>query len=307
MQNFADRLLAAIEEKGNPCMVGLDPRFDLIPRSFFSDDVDLLKSEIIEDTLFEFNSTIIDAIKDLVPTIKLQSAFYETYGVPGIWAMERSIKYAQEAGLITVVDGKRNDIGSTAEAYANAYIGASKFQDETKPVFNADALTVSPYMGTDSLLPFVDACKKYGKGIFVLVKTSNKGSGDIQNLVTEDGEKVYEKVAKMVADLGKETIGTSGYNAIGAVVGATYPEEAKKLRAIMPHTLFLVPGYGAQGGSAEDTLPAFNTDKKGALIHSSRGVLFEGIDASMSKEQYGRFVRSNTEKMIEDIKAVLLK
>lgn len=309
MQNFADRLYEAIEQKGNPCIVGLDPRFELIPTSFLpKEGEDKTKNEIIEDTIFEFNEAIIDAIKDLVPAVKLQSAFYEQYGVPGMWAFNRTIAYAKEAGLIVVADGKRNDIDSTAQAYSNAFLGRTSVLAEDTRIFDADALTVSPYLGRDSMLPFVEDCKKYGKGLFILVKTSNPGSGDFQNVITaEAGEPLYMRVAKMVDEFAKDTTGKCGYSSIGAVVGATYPGEAALLRKAMPKALFLVPGYGKQGGTAEGTLPCFNDDKKGALVHAARSITFAHEDLSMGRESYAKLVRNNTKEMIAEVNGALEK
>lgn len=302
MQNFADRLIGAIKQKGNPCVIGLDPRLELFPKALFNDTDDLTPDEKIEDSLFDWGSTVIDAISDIVPAIKIQSAFFEQYGVPGIWAMKRLISYTKDQGLLVILDAKRNDIGSTAEAYANAYIGKTKIFEEEKATFGADALTVSPFLGKDTLLPFVNVCKKNGTGIFVLVKTSNAGSGDFQDVKNSDGVAMCETFAKIVDEIGKDTIGENGYSSIGAVVGATYPEEAKKLRALMPKSIILVPGYGAQGGSASDTLPCFNNDKLGAIINSSRGITFNGDVTEMSREEYGNAIRTNTEKMIADLK-----
>lgn len=305
MQNFADRLIGAIKQKGNPCVIGLDPRLELFPKALFNDTDDLTPDEKIEDSLFDWGSTVIDAISDIVPAIKIQSAFFEQYGVPGIWAMKRLISYAKDQGLLVILDAKRNDIGSTAEAYANAYIGKTKIFEEEKATFGADALTVSPFLGKDTLLPFVNVCKKNGTGIFVLVKTSNAGSGDFQDVKNSDGVAMCETFAKIVDEIGKDTIGENGYSSIGAVVGATYPEEAKKLRALMPKSIILVPGYGAQGGSASDTLPCFNNDKLGAIINSSRGITFNGDVTEMLREEYGNAIRANTEKMIADISSIL--
>ncbi len=305
MQNFADKLIEAIKEKGNPCIIGLDPRMELIPQAFFSESEDKTKNELIEDSIFEWAECIIDKIKDLVPAVKFQSAFYEQYGVPGMWAMKRAISYAKSAGLLVVVDAKRNDIGSTAEAYANAFIGRTKIIDTEDPIFDADCVTVSPFLGRDSLIPFVDACKKYGKGIFILVKTSNPGSGDFQDIKNEQGEPLYTVLAKIVAELGNDLVGTHGYSSVGAVVGATHPEEAQILRTMMPKAFFLVPGYGAQGGTASDTLPCFNADHMGALVHSARNITFTHADQNISKNEYGYFVRENVEKMVADVTAVL--
>ncbi len=305
MQNFADTLIEAIQKKGNPCIIGLDPRLELIPTSFFPEDTDRTKNETIEDTLFDWASCIIDEIKDLVPAIKLQSAFYEQYGVPGMWAFGRIIRYAKEAGLIVCVDGKRNDIGSTAEAYANSAIGRTTILESDERIFDADCMTVSPYLGRDSLAPFVEACRKYGKGIFILVKTSNPGSGDLQDIQDASGETIYTKVAKMVDELGADLVGTHGYSSIGAVVGATYPAEAAALRKIMPKAFFLVPGYGIQGGTAADVKPAFNADNLGALIHSARGITFANDNQNATRDEYAGNVRDNVEKMIRDVTGVL--
>ena len=305
MQNFADTLIEAIQKKGNPCIIGLDPRLDSIPKAFFVDAEDKTKNETIEDALFEWTSAVIDEIKDLVPAIKLQHAFYEQYGVPGMWAFSRTIRYAKEAGLIVCLDGKRNDIGSTAEAYANSAIGRTLTLGTEDRIFDADCMTVTPYLGRDSMLPFVEACKKYGKGIFVLVKTSNAGSGDFQNVKDEHGATMYERVAKMVDELGADLIGTHGYSSIGAVVGATYPAEAQALRKLMPKAFFLVPGYGAQGGTAQDTKSTFNADNLGALIHSARGITFTHENLDISRDEYLTLVRDNTKKMIAEITGVL--
>ncbi len=287
MNNFADRLLNSIKKKGNPCIIGLDPRLEKIPLCFSGD---------AENKIFEFNKTIIDSIKDLVPAIKIQIAFYEVHGVSGIRAFENTIKYAKAAGLLVVVDAKRNDIGSTAKAYAETYLGKT---------FDADAVTVSPYMGADSMMPFVEACKKYGKGIFILTKTSNSGSGDIQDKIS-NGESISESVAKIINELGKDLIGENGYSSVGAVVGATYPEQAVTLRKLMPHSIILVPGYGAQGGTASDTKPCFNEDTLGAIVHSSRGIIHSYTDINISKGDFIKLVTENTKNMISDINRVLI-
>lgn len=268
-------------------MVGLDPRPDNIPN--------FINKEKVGDALFEYNKIIIDSIYDLVPVIKIQFAFYIEHGAEGVEAFKNTIMYAKEKGLLVVIDSKSNDIGSTAEAYANAFIGDA---------FDADAVTVTPYLGSDGIMPFIKICKEKGKGIFILVKTSNSSSGEFQDKILKDTDKeMYESVAKMVDELGKDLVGESGYSSIGAVVGATYPEQASVLRKLIPQSLFLVPGYGAQGGTAIDTLPCFNEGTLGAIIHSSRGIIFTN-DLNISKEEYSKFVRENTEKMVTDIKSV---
>lgn len=307
MQNFADRLIGEIKKKGNPCMVGLDPRLEQIPKFIFDGILSSDKDEIVEIALREFNKIIIESVADLVPTVKLQIAFYEQYGIPGMKAFKETIKIAKEHGLIVVVDAKRNDLGLTSEAYANAFLGKTNILGSMESIYDVDCITVTPYLGSDGLIPFVKACKEYGKGIFILVKTSNPSSGEFQDKIMKDTDKeMYQSVAKMVDELGKDLVGESGYSSIGAVVGATYPEQAKVLRILMPKALFLVPGYGAQGGTAEGTLPCFNADKLGAVVNSSRGIVAtDNLD--MDKQDYTLFVRANTEKMIADINSVLNK
>ncbi len=300
MKNFADRLIEAIKEKGNPCMVGLDPRIEQFPHFIFSILPEgLSEDEKVEQVLIAFNTLIIETIKDIIPTVKIQSAFYEQYGIAGMKALQATIKIVKNAGLVVVVDAKRNDIGSTAEAYANTFlpIGAP---------FEADALTVSPFLGRDSLVPFVEACKKFGKGLFILVKTSNEGSGDLQNqILKETNEPLYISVAKMVNELGVDVLGESGYSAIGAVVGATHPKEIEELRTIMPKAIFLVPGYGAQGGTGADTKPAFNADKLGAVVSASRSINFPTKNLDISKEDFINLVQKAVEDMVGDVALTL--
>ncbi len=278
-KHFADRLIEAVKAKGNPICVGLDPRLDKIP-------LHLKKRALIEgnktptqaaaDAIVEFNKGIIDAVYDIVPVVKPQVAFYEIFGAEGMRAYEETLKYAKSKGLITIADVKRNDIGSTAEAYAKAYLGEVEiFEGEDEvvmPIFDADSLTINPYLGWDGVKPFVDECNKYGKGVFALVKTSNHSSGDLQDLQMKDGKSIYEIVGHLVDSWGADEIGESGYSFVGAVVGATFPEQAKVLRKIMPNTIFLVPGYGAQGGTAKDVKVCFNEDGFGAIVNNSRGI-----------------------------------
>lgn len=281
-KNFADQLIEAIKKKGNPICVGLDPRLEQIPDFLLAKiqkDSDLSPTEMAATALLEFNKGIIDAVADLVPVVKPQIAFYEIYGADGIRAYQQTLKYAKEKGVLTIADAKRNDIGSTAAAYAQSFLGEVEIFPGTEnevvaPIFDADSLTINAYLGWDGVRPFVEECEKYDRGLFVLVKTSNKSSGDLQDLVMDDGRAVYEIMGHYVDSWGADYIGESGYSLIGAVVGATYPEEAKKLRRIMPNSIFLVPGYGAQGGGAEDVAPCFNADGLGAIINSSRGIIF---------------------------------
>lgn len=290
--NFADTLIDKIKET-SPICVGLDPRYDQIPEHIRED------APTPGAALFEFNKGIIDEVYDLVPVVKPQIAFYEMLGLDGLAALSRTIDYAKEKGLLVLLDAKRNDIGSTAEAYANAYL------DEGGD-FAADALTVTPYLGYDGIKPFVEMCRKNGKGLFVLVKTSNKTSGDLQDRkVDETGQAVYELTGQLVDSWGSDLIGDSGYSSIGAVVGATYPDEAKKLRTLMPQSIFLVPGYGAQGGGAEDVRPCFNEDGLGAIINSSRGIIFAyEKNKDYSHQEYAKASRAAVQAMKADLESV---
>ena len=259
MKNAADNLIEKIKEKNNPTVIGLDPRYDIIPsciKEKYSEDI-----EGASNAILEFNKALIDSVYDIIPAVKPQIAFYEMFGVSGIDAFLKTCEYAKSKGLVVIADMKRGDIGTTAEAYSNAAIGKTKIGEIERSTFDVDFVTVNPYLGTDGIKPFIEDCKKYGKGIFVLVKTSNKSSGELQDLETKDGEKVYEKVAKLVNEWGKDLVGDYGYSSISAVVGATYPRELENLRRIMPNSYFLIPGYGAQGGKAEDVAVGF--DKNG--------------------------------------------
>ena len=259
MKNAIDNLIEKIKEKNNPTVIGLDPRYEMIPeciRNKYSKDL-----EGAANAALEFNKALIDEVSEIIPAVKPQIAFYEMLGIPGIKAFNETCKYAKQKGMIVIADMKRGDIGTTAEAYSKAAIGKTTIGEVEQGIFDVEFVTVNPYLGTDGIKPFVEDCKKYGKGIFVLVKTSNKSSGELQDLVTEDGEKIYVKVAKLVNEWGKDLIGKYGYSSISAVVGATYPRELEELRKVMPSAYFLIPGYGAQGGKAEDIALGF--DKNG--------------------------------------------
>lgn len=282
--HFADRLIGAIKQKGAPICVGLDPRLDKIP-NFIKQ-----KKTTTAEAFLKFNKGIIDAVHDLVPAVKPQFAFYLQYGSAGVWAFEETCKYAKEKGLIVIADAKCNDIGSTAQAYAKAFLES----------FDCDAVTVNPYLGYDGIKPFIEICKKLGKGIFVLVKTSNQSSGDLQDRITENKLRNYEIVAHFVESWGADEMGKCGYTSIGAVVGATYPDEAKKLRNLMPHTYFLVPGYGAQGGRARDVKVCFNKDGLGALINSGRKIIF-AWERTGDEKNYGAAARQAVEKMKQEL------
>jgi orotidine-5'-phosphate decarboxylase len=305
MKAFADRLIESIRAKGNPCVVGLDPRIDLMP--------DFIKSgrgeptrDVVRSILSDFHNLVIDAVADLVPAVKPQLAFFEQYGSAGIEAFEHTVAAARQRGLIVIADGKRNDISSTAEAYAAAFLGEADVLGQKRKVFDADSTTVTPYLGRDSLQPFVNACGRHGKGVFVVLKTSNPGSRDFQDqILAATGRTLYESIAGMIRELGDQMIGESGYSSIGAVIGATFPEDGRKLRALMPHAIILVPGYGAQGGSAESAAACFNDDGLGAVVSSSRGITYRYSPPDLPCREFVAAIRENTLRMIDEITAAL--
>lgn len=300
--NFADKLVDRIAQLNNPTVVGLDPRLDQIPE-FIIEKVIAQHGQTAKaaaEAIIEFNQGIIDAVADLVAAVKPQIAFYECFGYEGFRAYEETVRYAQSKGLLVIGDAKRNDIGSTAEAYANGHLGEVWFLDESLPTINADALTVTPYLGTDGIKPFTDVCEQFDKGIFVLVRTSNPSSDEIQGQVVGD-HLMDEYVATLVEGWGRELIGESGFSAVGAVVGATYPEEARALRNLMPHQIFLVPGYGAQGGGAEDVRPCFHDNGTGAIVNSSRDIIFAYQKAGQPGEAYAEASREAAIRMKEDL------
>lgn len=293
MAHFADTLVQKIK-KTSPICVGLDPRYDQIPQHIRDD------APTPGAAIYEFNKGIIDAVHDLVAIVKPQIAFYEMFGLDGLAAYSRTIAYAKEKGLLVIGDVKRGDIGTTAEAYAHAHL-------DTIGDFAVDAATVNPYLGYDGIKPFTENCQKNGKGIFILVKTSNKSSGDLQDRNVDDHNMpVYELMAQFVDSWSQDLIGESGYSSVGAVVGATYPQEAVKLREVMPHAIFLVPGYGAQGAGAADVKPCFKSDGTGAIVNNSRGIIFayekmKGFDG----HGYAEAARTATLEMKKDLESAL--
>lgn len=290
MENFADRLMARIKETA-PICVGLDPHFSHIP------DFLITESKTKGEAVLTFNKGIIDAVADLVPVVKPQIAFYEALGLDGLKAYSETVKYARSKGLLVLGDVKRSDIGSTAAAYASAHF---KHED-----FEVDALTVNAYLGIDGVKPFIEKCEQNGKGLFILVRTSNPSASDFQDL-SVGVNTVYQSVAKKVVEWGKSTVGKSGYSSIGAVVGATYPQEASLLRELMPETPFLVPGYGAQGGGAADTKPCFDSKGLGAIVNSSRGIIFAyEKDPKYLPQNFGEAARDAVIAMKEDLTSVL--
>jgi orotidine-5'-phosphate decarboxylase len=302
MKNYADRLLSAIETKGSPCVVGLDPRLDLMPDFIRMNVQDKSPADAIRCAIANFNQSVIESVNEVVPAVKLQIAFYEQYGLPGLHAFEDTIRMARDLGLIVIVDAKRNDISSTAEAYANAFLGRSNIFGRLEAIFDVDCITVSPFLGRDSLMPFINACSDYGKGVFVLVKTSNPGSVDLQDQkLAASGEPLYKGLAAMVDECGRRVMGESGYSSIGAVVGATFPQEARELRRLMPRAIILVPGYGVQGGTAEGAAACFNGDNRGAVVNASRSIIYSHERHDVSEEEFKRGVRLSAEKMTSEI------
>lgn len=301
-----DLLVKKIKEKGNPSVAGLDPKIDYVPeyirKKAYVEYGKSLKGAC--EAIWEFNKGLIDALYDVVPAVKPQSAFYEMYGLPGEEVLHRTIAYAKEKGLYIILDVKRNDIGSTAEAYSKAYLGKTEIDGETVEACGVDCVTVNPYLGTDGIAPFINDCKEYDKAIFALVKTSNPSSGEFQDKLI-DGRALFEVVAERVNEWNADTIGESGYGAVGAVVGATYPEQAKILRGIMPKSYFLVPGYGAQGGGAQGVKPCFNSDGLGAIVNSSRGIMCAYKKGDWKEEQFAEAARAEAIRMREDLTGVL--
>ncbi len=302
MQNFADRLTNRISELDNPTVVGLDPRLSQIPEHILSSAIEEYgeTTEGAAEAILDFNMGIIDAIYDIVPAVKPQIAFYECYGHQGLRAYEETVRYAQEKGLLVIGDAKRNDIGSTAEAYAKGHLGTVDVFGSPQKTIDVDCLTVTPYLGTDGIKPFTKVCAEGGKGIFVLVRTSNPSSDEIQGQAIGD-HLMDEHVATLVEGWGRELIGKSGFSAVGAVVGATYPEEARVLRNIMPNQIFLVPGYGAQGGGADDVKYSFHKNGTGAIVNSSRGIIFAYQKQEKPGEAYAEAAREAALAMKKDL------
>lgn len=301
-----EKLIKKIDSVKNPTVVGLDPVLGKLP-SFIKDSAAEQFGKTPKaagEALFEFNRRIIDAVCDIVPAVKPQSAFYELYGAEGIIALEKTCAYAAMKGLYVILDAKRGDIGSTAAAYSSAFIGKTDLFGEHVSLSAADALTVNPYFGTDGLAPFMEDCKSYDKMIFILVKTSNPSSAELQDLVTADGRLIYEVMADRVTAWGEATVGESGYSNVGAVVGATHPEHLLKLRQAHPTTFFLVPGYGAQGGAANDIKGAFDKNGRGAIVNSSRGIIFAHAGKDES-ESFADYARQAAIKMRDDIASVI--
>ncbi len=271
MLRFADRLAEAVRRKG-PLCVGIDPRWESLPAKLADRHIDNGLAGMA-DAFEEFGCRVLELVAPFAGVVKPQAAFFELAGAEGLRAMARVLDRARELGFVTILDAKRGDIASTATAYADAAFGGAKTPRGTIPVWNADSLTINPYLGRDAVEPFLTAAKEADRGVFVLVRTSNPGAGLFQNLVC-DGKPLYRHVAAEVARWNAPTIGASGLGDVGAVVGATHPRELAELRAELPNVWFLVPGYGAQGGTANDVKAAYLPSGLGAIVNSSRGVTF---------------------------------
>lgn len=268
--NFADLLLEKIDEKKSPLIVGLDSDYEKLPEFMHLKEP---SEEHITNSLLEFNKRIIDNVEGYACGLKLQAAFYEKYSIAGLKAFKKTIEYAHSHKLLVIADVKRGDLGTTAQAYSSAYLKPT----DSSQGFGSDAITVNPLMGTDAITPFLEDCRQFSKGVFVLVKTSNPSSSEIQDLDVKEGNSftpLYLKLARLTVTWGSELVGKRGFSSVGAVVGATYPEHADMLRKEMPHSLFLVPGYGAQGASADDVCRCFNLDGYGAIVNSSRAIIY---------------------------------
>ena len=283
MKNAMDELINKIKEMDNPTVIGLDPRYDMIPTCITSKYEKTLEGAC--KAIVEFNKALIDATCDIIPAVKPQIAFYEMFGIPGMVAFKQTCDYAREKGMIVIADIKRGDIGSTAEGYSNAYLGKTPLEDKKESIFDVEFVTVNPYLGSDGIKPFVKDCAEYGKGIFIILKTSNPSSSELQDVKTAEGEEIYKHMGKLINEWGKDLIGENGYSSVSVVVGATHPKQLQELRELMPNAFFLIPGYGAQGGKAEDIALGFDKNGIGGIVNASRSLMC-AYKKDMWKEKY---------------------
>ncbi len=303
-----NKLIINIKKTNAPIVVGLDPMLSYIPeqvqKKAFAGYGETLEGAA--EAIWQFNKEIIDKTYDIIPAVKPQIAMYEQFGIPGLIAYDRTVKYAKEKNLVVIGDVKRGDIGSTSAAYATAHLGRVSVGSNSYAAFDEDFATVNPYLGSDGIKPFIDVCREEKKGIFILVKTSNPSSGEFQDRII-DGRPLYEWVGEKVNEWGADCMG-DGYSYIGAVVGATYPEMGRTLRKIMPKSFILVPGYGAQGGKGADLVDFFNEDGLGAIVNSSRGIIAAYKNAkyeSFGAENFGDASRAAVVDMVNDINGAL--
>lgn len=305
--NAIDQLIQKIKQTNNPTVIGLDPRYDMLPNCIKKNYTGSVKK--ICEGILEYNKALIDNVCDIIPAVKPQMAFYEAFGLDGIQCFQETCKYAKENNMIVIVDAKRGDIGSTAESYSSAYIGKTKVEDQLYGLDYIDFITVNAYFGTDCVKPFIEDCKKYDKGIFILVKTSNPSSGELQDLKLENGKTIYETMGNLVETWGTELIGENGYSSIAAVVGATYPEQLQTLREQMPHTFFLIPGYGAQGGKAGDIALGFDQNGLGGIINASRSLMCayksDRWKDQFSDEEFAKATRAEAIRMRDELNGAI--
>ena len=304
--NIMDKLIEQIKEKDNKTVIGLDPRYEMIPECIKSKYPQNLIG--VSEAIIEFNKKLIDATYDIIPAVKPQIAFYEMYGLEGIRAFKETCEYAKEKGMLVIADIKRGDIGTTAKAYSNAFLGKTKIEEKEIGIYDVDFVTLNPYMGIDSIKPFIEDCEKYNKGVFILIKTSNPSSKEIQDLKLEDGEELYTKVAQLVEKWGENLRGKYGYSSISVVVGATYPKELQNLRKIAPHTFFLIQGYGAQGGKAKDIALGFDKNGIGGIVNSSRGLIYayktDLWKTKYTEEEFAEATRAEAIRMKEELRGI---
>lgn len=298
-----DRLIQKIRLTKNPTVAGLDARIEYVPQQIIEKNMALYGKTLqaAAESIFDFNVGLIDALCDIVPAVKPQSAYYELLGPEGVAVLKRTIDYAHEKDLYVITDGKRNDIGATASAYAEAYFGTVKIGDIELTPFGSDSLTVNPYLGTDGLTPFIKYCDESDKSIFVLAKTSNKSSYEVQEMVAGD-RPLYRVIASYIERWGKNCIGKSGFSNVGAVVGATHPRQLKELRELHPTMFFLVPGYGAQGAGASEVEHAFNQEGHGAIINSSRGIMCAWQQKGDDGTHFAEAARDSALEMKKDLR-----
>ena len=304
-----NKLINKIQKTKAPIVVGLDPMLSYVPehiqKKAFAEYGETLEGAA--EAIWQFNKEIVDKTYDLIPAVKPQIAMYEQFGIEGLKAYKKTVDYCKSKDLVVIGDIKRGDIGSTSAAYAVGHLGKVQVGSKTYAGFDEDFATVNPYLGSDGVKPFIDVCKQENKGLFILVKTSNPSSGEFQDQKI-DGKPLYELVGEKVAQWGEEHMGESGYSYVGAVVGATSPEQGEILRKVMPKSFILVPGYGAQGGKGKDLVHFFNEDGLGAIVNSSRGIIAaykQEAYAKFGAENFGDASRAAVEAMIADIQGAL--
>ena len=304
-----NKLINKIQKTKAPIVVGLDPMLSYVPehiqKKAFAEYGETLEGAA--EAIWQFNKEIVDKTYDLIPAVKPQIAMYEQFGIEGLKAYKKTVDFCKSKDLVVIGDIKRGDIGSTSAAYAVGHLGKVQVGSKTYAGFDEDFATVNPYLGSDGVKPFIDVCKQENKGLFILVKTSNPSSGEFQDQKI-DGKPLYELVGEKVAQWGEEHMGESGYSYVGAVVGATYPEQGEILRKVMPKSFILVPGYGAQGGKGKDLVHFFNEDGLGAIVNSSRGIIAaykQEAYAKFGAENFGDASRAAVEAMIADIQGAL--